>query len=446
MLPVFIPVLALVLGACSSTEPDDPNAALNAELENTLIKAADGKGLAFFTMPASNNYAAIPQDPKNPITDEKVVLGKLLFHETALTVRPKFQGNVTQGSCASCHHAAAGFQAGVAQGIGTGGSGFGLRGELRTKDPLCSVEDMDIQPIRSPSAMNGAWQQNLLWNGQFGATGINLGTEAFWTPGTPKEQNNLGFEGLETQAIAGQNVHRMDIANSAIPSHETYQQLFAAAYPNLPEGERITDLNAGLAIAAYERTLLSNQAPFQRWLNGERTAMSENELRGAVVFFEKGNCVACHTGPALNSMNFYALGMENLDGEGTYGTNQSKPENLGRGGFTGRPGDMHAFKVPQLYNLVDSRFYGHGSSFQSVRDVIVYKNQAVAENPDVPTSQLSPLFTPLNLTESEIDDLTAFIENGLRDPNLNRYVPTSLPSGLCFPDNDPQARIDIGCN
>lgn len=443
---VLVTISVLALSACSSTDPDDPTAGLNTELENLLLKEANGQGLAFFTMPASNNYAAIPQDPKNPLTKEKVALGELLYHETALTVRAKNSSNVIQASCASCHHADAGFQAGVAQGIGTGGMGFGLHGETRTKDPECTVEEMDIQPIRSPSAMNIAWQTNILWNGQFGATGVNIGTNDAWTPGTPKEKNILGFEGVETQAIAGQDVHRMDIANSIIPSHQTYQALFAEAFPNLPEAERITDVTAGLAIAAYERTLLSNQAPFQRWLKGEQDAMNAQELQGAIVFFGKGNCVSCHTGPALNSMAFYGLGMKNLDGPGTYGADPTKPEHKGRGGFTGRAEDMHKFKVPQLYNLADSRFYGHGASFYSVREVIDYKNAAVAENPDVPASQLSPLFTPLGLTETEIEDLVVFIEQGLRDPNLARYLPSALPSGYCFPNNDPQSQVDRGCN
>ncbi|MCB0713029.1 MAG: cytochrome-c peroxidase [Ignavibacteriae bacterium] len=437
---------AVVLSSCDSTSPDDPTAELNTELEGLLKDASGGQGLAFFTMPASNNYAAIPQDPKNPLTDAKVELGKALYHETALTVRPKFSGDKLHASCASCHHVDAGFQAGIPQGIGTGGVGFGLHGEARTKDPNCPVDSMDIQPIRSPSAMNVAWQPNILWNGQFGATDLNVGTEAAWTVGTPKEKNNLGFAGLETQAIAGQDVHRMDINKSIIPSHTTYQALFAAAYPELPSNEQITDITAGLAIAAYERTLLSNEAPFQRWLSGERSAMSEQELRGAIVFFGKGQCVSCHTGPALNSMAFYGLGMKDLDGPGTYGKDLTKPEHRGRGGFTGNAVDMFKFKVPQLYNLVDSRFYGHGASFHSVREVVEYKNNAVQENSVVPQSQLAAEFVPLNLTSGEIDDIVAFIENGLRDPNLSRYVPTSLPSGLCFPNNDPQTKIDIGCN
>ena len=437
---------SLTIIGCNTTAPENPNAELHHQLEVLLTDASHGKGLSFFRMPTSDDYSAIPQDPKNPITKAKVELGKFLFHETALTVRPKFSGNLVQASCASCHHADAGFQAGIAQGIGTGGSGFGQIGEGRGKDPNCTIDDMDIQQIRSPSAMNVAWQKNILWNGQFGATGINSGTEALWTSNTPKEKNTLGFEGLETQAIAGQDVHRMDITNSIIPSHPSYNAMFAAAYPETPEDERISDINAGLAIAAYERTLLANQAPFQRWLHGEQDAMNSNELRGAILFFGKGNCVSCHTGPALNSMEFYALGMNDLKGPGTYGNDPAKPEHKGRGGFTGQAADMYRFKVPQLYNLLDSRFYGHGSSFRSVREVLDYKNNAIAQNNAVPSSQLALEFKPLGLTSTEIDDLVVFIENALRDPNLNRYVPTTLPSGLCFPNNDPQSRVDLGCN
>ena len=439
-------IVSLVLTSCDTTSPDDTTLELNNRLEKLLNKHSEKNGIAFFALPASDDYSAIPQDPKNPITKEKVELGKLLFHETALTVRPKYNGNVVQASCASCHNANAGFQAGVAQGIGTGGSGFGLRGEGRDKDPNCTVEDMDIQQIRSPSAMNVAWQKNILWNGQFGATGLNEGSESAWTPGTPKEKNNLGFEGLETQAIAGQDVHRMDIANSIVPSHPMYQSMFATAYPEIPENERINDVNAGLAIAVYERTLLANQAPFQRWLKGERNAMNNRELRGAIVFFDKGNCVSCHTGPALNSMEFYGLGMNNLEGSGTYGIDPAKPDHRGRGGFTKKEEDMFLFKVPQLYNLIDSRFYGHGASFHSVREVVEYKNNAIAQNSSVPSSQLASEFKPLGLTSTEIDDLVAFIESALRDPNLERYVPASLPSGFCFPNNDPQSRIDLGCD
>jgi cytochrome c peroxidase len=103
------------------------------------------------------------------------------------------------------------------------------------------------------------------------------------------------------------------------------------------------------------------------------------------------------------------------------------------------------FKVPQLYNLKDSPFYGHGSSFRSVKDVLVYKNKAIRENNNVPESQLDERFKPLHLSLDEINALEAFLVNGLYDPKLKRFVPQSLPSGLCYPNADIQSRIDMDC-
>jgi cytochrome c peroxidase len=116
----------------------------------------------------------------------------------------------------------------------------------------------------------------------------------------------------------------------------------------------------------------------------------------------------------------------------------------GRGGFTKKAEDMYKFKVPQLYNLKDSPFYGHGASFSSIREVVEYKNNGIKENMNVADEQLSPEFKPLNLSEEEISQITIFLENALRDPELHRYVPKSLPSGLGFPNNDQQSRIDLG--
>ena len=117
----------------------------------------------------------------------------------------------------------------------------------------------------------------------------------------------------------------------------------------------------------------------------------------------------------------------------------------GRGGFTQREEDDYTFKTPQLYNLVDSPFYGHGASFTTVRQVVEYKNAGASENPFVPAGRLSTYFRPLGLSDHEIDDLVHFLEQGLYDPHLMRYVPSSLPSGNCTPVNDPEAQFELGC-
>ncbi|MFN3380290.1 MAG: cytochrome-c peroxidase, partial [Runella zeae] len=177
--------------------------------------------------------------------------------------------------------------------------------------------------------------------------------------------------------------------------------------------------------------------------------LSESQKQGAILFFGKAGCYQCHNGPSLANMEFHALGMSNLT-EGSYGRNavvnagSEKAEHKGRGGFTGKAADMHKFKVPQLYNLKDSPFYGHGASFTTIESVIAYKNAAVPQNKSVPSSQLAKEFKPLQLTEEEIRHLTSFIKEGLYDPNLKRYVPQALPSGLGFPNNDAQSRKDLG--
>ena len=439
---------AILQSACKK-DPDNPfPTSLDTQLEIALKANSNGTGNAFYTFPESDDFSAIPQDPKNPLTAKKVALGKLLYHETGLAITPMHAMSEGTYSCASCHFASAGFQAGRFQGIAEGGSGFGVNGEAREANIQYLEENLDVQPIRSPSVLNTVYQTNLLWNGQFGATGLNTGTESAWTLGTPKETNFLGFEGLETQAIAGLDVHRMNIdSDHSIIEELGYKTMFDEAFPNVPENERYSTLNTGLAIAAYERTILASEAPFQKWLKGNNNAMTEQEKRGALLFFTDAGCVSCHNGPGLNAMEFHALGMDDLFScpEETFKTDFDNPENLGRASFTGNDEDKYKFKVPQLYNLSDSPFYGHGSSFRSIKSVIEYKNNAIRQNVAVPEEKLSDQFVPLHLSDAEINDLTIFIKFALHDPNLDRYVPESLPSGNCFPFNDPQSRIDLGC-
>jgi cytochrome c peroxidase len=124
----------------------------------------------------------------------------------------------------------------------------------------------------------------------------------------------------------------------------------------------------------------------------------------------------------------------------------NKPDNMGRGSFTGAASDMYKFKVPQLYNIKEAGFYGHGGNFTSVKAVVEYKNAGVSQNSKVPSSQLAAEFVPLHLSAEEVNQLVNFIEKSLRDPRLDRYVPSSLPSGQCFPNNDAQSKLDMGCN
>ncbi len=431
--------LACTFAACDAFLGDTELEKLTDSLRTRLTELGGSEGLAFFTIPDPSDLVAIPQDPANRLTQAKVVLGQALFHETALGVLSRKERGVATYSCASCHHVKAGFQSGIIQGIGEGGIGFGKNGEARRKNPRYAELDLNVDPIRTPATLNLNWQQTLGWAGQFGADAEEPGLSQFEEI---REVNALGFKALESHALSSMSHYRLDV--EGIAEDQVYQEMFADAFPEAVNP--INNNNAALALAAYQRTLLTYEAPFQRWLRGNHIAMSGAELRGALLFFGKANCHTCHTGPALNSDGFYALGMNDLAGFGVYGPQgEAAAINKGRENVTRKTEDLYRFKTPQLYNLLDSPYYGHGGSFQSVREVIQYKNNALPENEGLEADQLAPEFTSLNLSRTEIQDLTAFLEHGLRDPNLRKFEPDAVPSGQCFPNNDQETRVDRGC-
>ena len=142
---------------------------------------------------------------------------------------------------------------------------------------------------------------------------------------------------------------------------------------------------------------------------------------------------------------FFAIGFDDFDTSTPEITGVvSEPQSRGRGGFTNEEEDNYKFKVPQLYNLADSDIFGHGASFSSVQAVVEHKNAGISQKL-LPEGTLDSRVQPLGLTEQQIDDLVVFLEDALYDPNLLRYVPSALPSGQCFPNNDEQTQFDLGC-
>ena len=427
-----------------------PDTTVLVDLINT---ASPTQSKNFYLLPDSDDFDNIPQDPMNPLTQAKVDAGKLIYHDPAFATEGVALRAKTW-SCATCHHARAGFKSGLIQGMGEGGEGFGLKGETRAwHDPDTGTQDADVQPVTSPTVLNVAYQDVMLWNGALGNASngiINAGIdpERLMTEGTPKEANLEGLSGIETQAIAGTGVHRILGFPPELEQTDYYQMLLDA-FPEFSRDE--LNKSSTRAIAAFERTVLANKAPFQRWLRGDEFAMSKKEISGAEVFFGDGGCVACHQGPALSSrvgatedQVFFAVGFSDLDVNEIIG-NVAEGVRLGRGGLTGLEEDNYKFKVPQLYNLADINVFGHGGSFSSVREVVEYKNAGVAQN-DVSKINVDYRFVPLNLSTTQIDDLVEFLEVSLRDPDLMRYEPTSLPSGLCVINNDSTSRADLGCD
>ena len=408
--------------------------------------------LKYFMLPSGDDLSSLPQDLiNNPLTTEKVKLGKLLFHETAFGQSSLLAEGKATYSCASCHYASAGFQANRFQGLGEGGYGF----DQREKASAYTELNISTNPIRPPSILNVAYQDITLWNGSLGGVAQNAGTQDNWIPGTSTGYNALQLEGIETQAISGIELYRMDLTEVLIDDLG-YKFLFDSAFDYIqPDSNRYSNYYAGLSLAAFERSITTDEAPFQLWLNGDLDAMTANQKEGALLFFGKAGCVNCHNGPALNgwtiddqSSKFEAIGMKDLfqyNNLEVFQASINSSENNGRGAFNNKSTDNFKFKTPQLYNLKDSPFYGHGSSFTSIKDVITYKNQA---QPEKNIDNISPLFIPLELTENEVDLLVEFIEQGLHDPTINDYQPGrgDIRSGNCIPNNDELSKVELGCN
>lgn len=418
---------------------------LDNQLRNLVAASAPTGNLEFYILPDDDDLENIPADPKNPLTKEKIELGKFMFHDTGLAQDAVKPSGIGTYSCATCHIAEAGFKPGNFQGIADGGVAFGINGENRLRNTDYDESELDVQDARAISLVNVAYVTNTFWNGQFGATGVNVGTEDVWENDVATERNNLGFEGIETQNFDGLIAHRITI-NKELLDLYGYTEMFDEVFADVDVEERYTIHTASLAFSAYIRSIISNKAPFQNWLKGDEKAMDYDSKKGAILFFSKANCYTCHYQQNLGSPEFHALGVKDMYQQPSYSTESDDFRNLGRGGFTQKEEDLYKFKVPGIYNNADSDFFFHGASVKKIEDLVEYFNNAVPENENVPLSQISTKFKPLNLTEEEKSHLVQFLKVGLHDPDLLRYQPTSVPSGFCFPNADAQSIIDIGCN
>ncbi len=465
------------------------NCETRGELDGRLRAVLEGAGP--LRLPARDELDAIPFDPGNPLNQAKVELGRMLFHDPRLATNAKLEEGRGTYSCASCHNANHGFGAGAPQGIGEGGTGgvFNEEGwSVRLIDPRYEASQIDAQPIASPTVVNGAYLGAALWNGVLGLGDVevpgagaivnpNAAHKENWKPGTPPYWSHLGFSGLETQAIVGLHVHRQSILESELAgdpevfalfeeafdgaeidalasTEDCYHALRRLTFPKtyfnseeageVPEqvdcsGELepspyrssvVSDLKVSLAIAAFERTLLPTQAPFQRWLADDSAthAMTLDELRGAAVFFDtrEGNCVACHSGPALSDASFHVMGLSDLleSDRNRIHTKLFEGEQNGRGGWTGRDDERYAFKTPQLYNLAQRSFYGHGSTHRTLESIVRYMARGEKMVGFVGGDRpLAREFTPRDLSDDQLMNLVTFMSSGLLDPTLVDEVP-----------------------
>ena len=442
-----ISILIFLLATMSCSDDKlDIDAALDNELYDKIASVSPNGEANYYSLPNTNQYDLIPQDVKNPMTSAKVKLGKFLFFETGIALDAQKPSGMGTYSCSSCHVPEAGFRPGRMQGIADGGMGFGEIGDHRIMNDDYTESDLDVQSARPLSLVNVAYVKNTFWNGQFGGGGANEGTEHLWSLRDDTKRNHLGYEALETQNIEGINAHRL-LVNKEITDEFGYTNLFDESFSEYGEQFRYSNFTASLAMSAYLRSIISYDAPFQHWLKGNDDAMTNDEKKGALLFFGKAKCASCHYNQNLGSNEFHALGVNDMDQHiDALDKNPNDRRNYGRGGFTMKEEDMYKFKVPGIYNMKDTPFYFHGSSKTSLKDVIEYKLNAEPENIRVSKNKMSYKLVKTTLTDTEKDQLISFLENALRDPSLERYKPDFVGSGLCYPNNDVVSQIDLGCN
>jgi cytochrome c peroxidase len=292
--------------------------------------------LAAYRRPAS-----IPFPEANPHTPAREKLGRTLFFDPRLS-----RSGIM--ACATCHNPGFAWSDGLPRAVG-----HGMK-ELRR---------------RTPAIANLAWGELFFWDGR----AASLEEQALG-PITSSDEMNLPPEEL-LRRLGG-------VAE--------YAALFEAAYP----GEGITLDTIGKAIATFERTIVSGTAPFDRWVAGDPSAVSEPAQRGFALFETKARCSVCHAGWRFTDDSFHDLGVAG--------------EDLGRGGvLEGIESVRFAFKTPSLRDVTRRAPYMHDGSEPTLAEVIeLYALGGRVERPS-----LSHEIRPVDLDARERADLVAFLES-----------------------------------
>ena len=291
----------------------------------------------------------------HPSSPEKIHLGKQLYFDGRLSADNKV-------SCASCHDPAKGYSNGEQFATGVGGQKGGRN---------------------APTVINTAYQRYQFWDGR----ASSLEDQALGPVQNPIEMN-MKLEDVVTKlnAISGYR--------------EQFQKIF---------GTDVTADGIAKAIAAYERTIISCDAPYDRFKAGDKTALSESAQRGMKLFFGKANCSACHSGFNFTDNAFHNIGIPGSDD--------------GRTVISKSLGDKGAFKTPTLREIAKSAPYMHDGSLKTLEEVIAHYIKGGTANP-----QLDEELYPLKLTNDEIADLATFIRDGLSSPTYPAHTAPELPN------------------
>lgn len=312
--------------------------------------------------PSQGTLATLPAlpTPADPANAAKVALGHALFFEKQLSV------DGTK-ACYSCH----------LNENGTGGA-----------DPLAIGAGGKALPRHSPALWNVGYADGAFyWDGR--ADSLEAQAKAAWAGG------NMGVGDDKLEAKAAEVAKLKAIA-----------PLWKAAFGDgAATAAQVTE-----ALAAYERTLVCNATPYDKFAAGDKAALTEGQQRGLDVFMTKGMCTACHTPPHFTAAQMTKGGVFWNAGVGYAGKDPAAVD-IGRKKVTNKDTDMGAFKVPTLRGVGQSAPYFHDGSVATLEEAVKYMASAATPNPN-----LSPLFNDKGLTPDELKDLVDFVGNGLACP------------------------------
>jgi cytochrome c peroxidase len=284
----------------------------------------------------------VPVPADNPQTDAKIRLGRQLYFDARLSS----DGTI---SCASCHKPDKAW-------ADTGPKSEGVAHKLGGRN--------------SPTIINAAYSVPQFWDGR----AMHLEKQAVGPVQNPVEMD-LTMQLLEARL-------------GAIPGYvEQFQQVF---------GTKPTEQTVAKAIASFERTVICNDSPYDKYMQGDKSAMMPAAVRGMNLFTGKAHCSTCHSGPYFGDSRYHNLGIGYANG---------KFADVGRFAVTKNVKDMGAFKTPGLRCVALTPPYLHDGSERTLMDVIDLYNRGGVPNPS-----LDRLMMPLNLTRQEKCDLVAFLQ------------------------------------
>jgi cytochrome c peroxidase len=381
-----------------------------------------------------------PEFPvENPMLPDQDILGKFLFWEEQVS-------SDNTMACGTCHINEAGGtdprsfgstnpHPGPDQLFGTPDDIMGSAGVVQQDIGFnFSGNDLHFPKPRvtgrhSPPAINAMFNSSLFWDGralsvytdpQTGLPEIIFGgaleSQAAGPPLSDVEMTRAGqtwndvvakLQGVKPGALMSNLPPEMA---SFLAANPTYPDMFAAVYGD----PAITSKRVMFAIGNYERTLLSNQTPFDDLLEGTITQLPPELEAGHLVFMgESGKCSACHTPPHFFDDGFHNLGV------------RPEAEDTGRFAITGDPLDMGTFKTPHLRNVKLRAPYFHNGGKATLEDVVEFYDVGG----DFANANKDVLMVPLNLTAQQKADLVVFLEDALTDPRVEAGTfPFSRPT------------------